>query len=111
MPTLARFEGGPITTVAPSTTATAVTSITTGLTPGEHGLVGYRMEIGGEGLNVLRCGTASGGGRRQHAPSGVQPFSPFMDQPVPVVTKADFERTAFTEEHLRGGRLVGWRAA
>jgi hypothetical protein len=28
-----------------------------------------------------------------------------------VVTKADFERTAFTEAHLRGGRLVGWRAA
>jgi len=111
MPTLATFQGGPITTVAPSTTATALTSITTGLTPGEHGLVGYRMEIGGEILNVLRWGTPSGDARRKHEPSRLQPFTPFMGQPVPVVTKADFERTAFTEAHLRGGRLVGWRAA
>jgi hypothetical protein len=111
MPTLTTFEGRPITTVAPSTTATALTSITTGLTPGEHGLVGYRMEIGGEILNVLRWATASGDARRKHEPSRLQPFAPFMGQPVPVVTKADFERTAFTEAHLRGGRLVGWRAA
>jgi len=111
MPTLAKFEGGPITTVAPSTTATALTSITTGLTPGEHGLVGYRMEVGGEILNVLRWATPSGDARRKHEPGRLQPFTPFMGQPVPVVTKADFERTAFTEAHLRGGRLVGWRAA
>ena len=32
-------------------------------------------------------------------------------QPVPVISKADLERTGFTEAHLRGGRLVGWRAA
>ena len=43
IPTLASMDGGPITTVAPTTTATALTSITTGLTPGEHGLIGYRM--------------------------------------------------------------------
>ena len=65
MPTLAAFEGGPITTVAPSTTATALTSITTGLTPGEHGLVGYRIDVGGEVLNVLRWATS--GGRRAAA--------------------------------------------
>ncbi|HEX3088269.1 MAG TPA: alkaline phosphatase family protein [Ilumatobacteraceae bacterium] len=111
MPTLATFQGGPITTVAPSTTATALTSITTGLTPGEHGLVGYRMEVGGEVLNVLRWATESGDARRKHEPRRVQPFAPFMGEPVPVVTKADFERTAFTEAHLRGGRMVGWRAA
>jgi type I phosphodiesterase/nucleotide pyrophosphatase len=111
MPTLSRFEGGAITTVAPSTTATALTSITTGLTPGEHGLVGYRMDVGGEILNVLRWATEAGDARRKHEPRRVQPFAPFMGEPVPVVTKADFERTAFTEAHLRGGRLVGWRAA
>ncbi|MEO7372099.1 MAG: alkaline phosphatase family protein [Ilumatobacteraceae bacterium] len=111
MPTLAGFEGGPITTVAPSTTATALTSITTGLTPGEHGLVGYRMDVGGDILNVLRWSTTGGDARRKHEPSRVQAFAPFMGQPVPVVTKADFERTAFTEAHLRGGRMVGWRAA
>lgn len=111
MPTLATFEGGPITTVAPSTTATALTSITTGLTPGEHGLVGYRMDVGGEILNVLRWATDAGDARRKYEPGRLQSFAPFMGEPVPVVTKADFERTAFTEAHLRGGRLVGWRAA
>ena len=60
MPTLATFEGGAITTVVPSTTATALTSITTGLTPGEHGLVGYRIDIGGEVLNVHRWATSAG---------------------------------------------------
>ena len=54
MPTVASMVGGPITTVAPTTTATALTSITTGLTPAEHGLVGYRIDVGGEVLNVLR---------------------------------------------------------
>jgi Type I phosphodiesterase / nucleotide pyrophosphatase len=111
MPTLAAFDGGPITTVAPSTTATALTSITTGLTPGEHGLVGYRIDLGGETLNVLRWSTEAGDARRKHEPRRVQPFTPFMGEAVPVVTKADFERTGFTEAHLRGGRLVGWRSA
>ncbi|MEP7113470.1 MAG: alkaline phosphatase family protein [Ilumatobacteraceae bacterium] len=111
MPTLAAFDGGPITTVAPSTTATALTSITTGLTPGEHGLVGYRMDVGGDTLNVLRWSTDAGDARRKHEPRRVQPFAAFMGEPVPVVTKADFERTGFTEAHLRGGRMAGWRSA
>ncbi len=111
MPALATFEGGPITTVVPSTTATALTSITTGLTPGEHGLVGYRMDVGGEVLNLLRWATAAGDARRKHDPRRLQPFAPFMGEPVPVITKADFERTGFTDAHLRGGRLMGWRAA
>ena len=46
-PTLSSMAGGAITSVAPSTTATALTSITTGLTPGEHGLVGYRLDLSG----------------------------------------------------------------
>ncbi len=111
MPTLATFEGGAITTVVPSTTATALTSITTGLTPGEHGLVGYRIDIGGEVLNVLRWATSAGDARRKHEPNRVQPFAPFMGEPVAVVTKADFEHSGFTEAHLRGGRLFGWRAS
>jgi len=111
MPTLATFEGGPITTVVPSTTATALTSITTGLTPGEHGLVGYRIDLGGEVLNVLRWATSGGDARRKHEPNRVQPFPPFMGESVAVVTKADFEHSGFTEAHLRGGRLFGWRAS
>ena len=100
-----RWTAGPITTVAPSTTATALTSITTGLTPGEHGLVGYRMDVGGEVLNVLRwCDRR----RRRPAPatsrSDVQPFAPFLGEPVPVVSQGRASSaSAFTEAHLRGG--------
>lgn len=109
-PTLGSLAGGPITTVAPSTTATALTSITTGLTPGEHGLVGYRIEIAGEILNVLRWGTSSGDARRSIEPSSTQPFAPFLGERIPVVSKAELESTAFTEAHLRGSRPRGWRA-
>ena len=109
-PTLAAMAGGPITTVAPTTTATALTSITTGLTPGEHGLIGYRMDVGGDVLNVLRWyGDKNGDGRRLHEPARMQPFTPFMGEPVPVVSKAELEHSAFSAAHLRGARPLGWR--
>jgi predicted AlkP superfamily pyrophosphatase or phosphodiesterase len=41
LPTLAAMDGGPITTVVPSTTATALTSIATGLAPAQHGIRGF----------------------------------------------------------------------
>lgn len=41
--TLAGLRGGPISTVTPSTTGAALTTLTTGCLPGEHGLVGYRI--------------------------------------------------------------------
>ena len=110
-PTLASMAGGPITTVAPSTTATALTSIATGLTPGEHGIVGYRMEMAGEVLNVLRWSTGHGDSRRQVEPAATQPFAPFMGQRVPVVSKTELEHSAFSEAHLRGSEPMGWRAA
>ena len=50
-PTLSAMEGHAIRTVAPSTTATALTSIATGLTPAEHGVLGYRMYLHGDVLN------------------------------------------------------------
>ncbi|HRB04398.1 MAG TPA: alkaline phosphatase family protein [Ilumatobacteraceae bacterium] len=109
-PNLAAMAGGAITTVAPSTTSTALTSITTGLTPGEHGIVGYRMEMAGEVLNVLRWSTGHGDSRRQIDPTTTQPFSPFMGDRVTVVSKAELERSAFTEAHLRGAEQAGWRS-
>jgi hypothetical protein len=110
-PTLASMVGGPITTVAPTTTATALTSITTGLAPGEHGLVGYRIDVGGDVLNVLRWHTDRGGdARRSHEPRRLQPFDPFLGIDVPVVSKAELENSAFSAAHLRGSRPHGWRA-
>jgi predicted AlkP superfamily pyrophosphatase or phosphodiesterase len=111
MPTVSAMAGGPIHTVAPTTTATALTSITTGLTPAEHGLVGYRFVVGGEVLNVLRWSVGDQAVRRSHPPREVQPFEPFLGRTVPVVSVAELQSSAFSEAHLRGCDPVGWRAA
>ena len=108
-PTLASMTGRSITTVAPSTTATALTSITTGLTPAEHGLIGYRFDIGGDVMNVLRWHGDRGDVRRSHPPRDMQPFTPFLGESPPVISKAELEGSGFTEAHLRGSRFAGWR--
>jgi predicted AlkP superfamily pyrophosphatase or phosphodiesterase len=110
-PTLAGLSGGRITTVAPTTTATALSSIATGLTPGEHGLIGYRMVLGGAVLNVLRWSAAGVDQRRIHPPADVQRFPAFLGHTVPVVSPWELCSSAFSEAHLRGSVPVGWRAA
>ncbi len=108
-PTLAAMAGGPITTVAPSTTATALTSVTTGLTPAEHGLIGYRVDFAGEVLNVLRWSTPSGDARTKLPPQDIQPFPAFLGQTVPVIARAGLEGTGFSAAHLAGAKPAGWR--
>ena len=109
-PTMAKMVGGPITTVAPSTTATALTSITTSLTPGEHGMVGYRMMVDGEVLNALRWSTGSRpDARKTMPPELLQPYPPFQGNRTAMVTKSEFATSGFTMAHLRGGRLAGYR--
>src|SRR5690606_40838919 len=98
-PTLASMVGGPITTVVPSTTATALTSLTTGLPPGEHGVVGYRMAVHGEVLNVLRWATATGDARQSIPPSKLQPTPPLLGERPPVVTRAEYRQSGLTGPH------------
>jgi hypothetical protein len=108
-PTLVSMGGGPITTVAPSTTSTALTSITTGLPPGEHGIVGYRMAVHGEVLNVLRWATAAGDAHHSLPPAKLQTTAPFLGQRPPVVTRAEYRRSGFTGAHLEPARFWGYR--
>ena len=110
-PTIAAMAGGAITTVAPSTTATALSSITTGLTPGEHGLIGYRIVLGGEVVNVLQWAAEGQSRRRTQPPGDVQRYPAFLGQPVPVVSPSELCFTAFSEGHLGGARPVGFRAS
>jgi hypothetical protein len=107
-PTLAAMRGAAITTVAPSTTATALTSLTTGTTPGEHGVVGYRIRTGGEILNTLRWTTAAGDARERLDPSAFQPLRPFAGQQPVVISRAEFAGSGFTIAHLRETQLVGY---
>jgi len=109
LPTLAQFEAMPITTVAPSTTATALTSITTGLTPGEHGVIGYRIAIDRDVLNVLRWTTHRGDARGAIPPRTINPHDPFMSQRPPIVVRAEFEHSGFTAAHLHNARHMGYR--
>jgi len=109
-PTLCSMVGGPITTVAPSTTATALTSLTTSEPPARHGVVGYRVRVGGNDvLNVLRWRVPSGDARQLVPPAEFQEIEPFEGTRPPVITRAEFSETGFTGAHLAGVRLYGWR--
>lgn len=108
-PVLSGLDGGAITSVAPTTTATALTSISTGLAPGVHGIIGYRIAIGRSVLNVLRWNADGRDARRSILPSSIQTHDVFGAQRPPVITRAEFRESGFTEAHLAGTRLSGWR--
>ncbi len=108
-PNLVAMHGGPITTIAPSTTATALTSITTGMTPGEHGVIGYRMNIDAQVLNVLRWTVDSRDVRHRIPPEKIQNHPAFLGHRPAVVTRAEFRTTGFTTAHLDPVRFNGYR--
>lgn len=106
---LPQMNRAPITTVAPTTTATALTSISTGLAPGEHGVIGYRMDMDREVLNVLRWSTPRGDARDSIPPETIQQEVAFGGQRPPVVVRAEFRDSGFTRAHLGGCRHVPYR--
>ncbi|MDA8184692.1 MAG: alkaline phosphatase family protein [Actinomycetota bacterium] len=116
-PVLSTGAGGPVTSVVPSTTATALTSISTGLAPADHGVLGYRLhlELGAPGdrrsevLNVLRWLSGTRDARRDVRPRAFQPAPAFGAQGVPVVTRSEFVTTGFSAAHLAGSTMRGWR--
>ena len=110
-PALSAMEGGPIVTVAPSTTATALSSLSLGCPPGEHGVVGYRINVRGDVLNVLRWQTPAGDARTVIPPDVIQGRPAFRGHHPPVVTRAEFAGTGFTSAHLADVRLHGYRMA
>ncbi len=137
-PLLADNALQPLTTVAPSTTCAAMTAITTGATPAEHGLVGLTLSSPAGLLNTLRwtviqTGTPPGtqpkdsdlkgsdlkssspkssskavDARRMLAPELFQPVEPFAGTRAAAVTRAKYAATGFTTAHLRGASYVGW---
>jgi len=108
-PTITGMSGGAITTVAPSTTATALSSLSLGAPPGEHGVVGYRINVKGDVLNILRWQTPAGDARANIPPDRIQSRPAFRGHRVPVVTRAEFAGTGFTSAHLNDVRLHGYR--
>jgi len=114
-PVLVGLEGGPISSVAPTTTAAALTSLTTGMVPAAHGIVGYKFAVAGpsgpEVLNVLRWTTRSGDARPFVPPRQAQPLAAFGGRPVPVVSRSDFSGSGFSQAHQQGAREVAWTVA
>ncbi|MGC8465651.1 MAG: alkaline phosphatase family protein, partial [Acidimicrobiales bacterium] len=99
-----------IDSVAPTTTAAALPSLTTGLSPAEHGVVGYRIRVGpGVILNTLKWTVAGDSSGRAPDPRSIQPHEPFLGLRPVVVTKSLFENTGFTKAHLRGVRSSYYR--
>ena len=111
-PALTGLDGGPITSVCPSTTATCLTSLTTGTPPAVHGVIGYRVHVGnGDVMNVLRWRTEQGDARELVPPVGFAPVDAFRGAHPPVITRAEFAGGGFSQAHLRGARFNGWRVA
>jgi hypothetical protein len=109
-PVLSSGSGGDITTVAPSTTACALTTLVTGAVPARHGVVGYRLALDGKVMNVLQW-SVDGSDARMTLPAHL--FQPCPSFPgaagvVPVVTRYDYGPTGFTAAHLGHVDLHRW---
>jgi len=107
---LAGFSRQRISSVAPTTTATALTSISTGATPATHGLLGYRIRLERDKvMNTLSWSIPSDPGWKAPRPEDVQPAIPFMNFQPKVVTKAQYQHTGFTRAHLRDTQMFDYR--
>lgn len=91
-------------TVFPSTTASALTSLLTGTSPGRHGIVGYRTRVPGtdDVLNQLRGWDTDG------LPISWQRAARLVEHHRPsfAVSKSEYAGTGFTAATLGGAEFV-----
>ncbi|MET0781451.1 MAG: nucleotide pyrophosphatase/phosphodiesterase family protein [Microbacterium sp.] len=95
-------------TVFPSTTASALTSLLTGVAPGEHGIVGYRVLVPetDEVVNQLRGWDTHG---LDPTWQRAEPFTARFaaeGRPCFVVSKGEYAGTGFTNATMRGAQFV-----
>ncbi|WP_097985264.1 alkaline phosphatase family protein [Streptomyces sp. f150] len=108
LPTSRGGTGCPLTAGFPSTTATSLASVGTGLPPGEHGLPGYtaRNPRTGELMNQLRW-------KPWTEPKAWQPYPTVFQLADAVgvhtaqVSAPMFEQTPLTKIALSGGSFLG----
>ena len=114
---LKKMEGFPITSVAPSTTPVALSTLATGLTPQEHGLIGFwlYLEELGDVVSMLRFGPASDMGSYQDV--GILPEIFFPSKTTfetlgkkgissAVVNKKDFAQSPLSQMIYRGAEML-----
>lgn len=107
-PFLRGLAGQPITCGVPSTTATSITSLGTGLAPGQHGIAGYsfRYPATGQVLNTLQWAP-------DVHPLDVQPQLTYLERlasagvRTATVGPARFAGSGLTTVALRDGTFLG----
>lgn len=103
--TLATAPGGSLDAGFPTTTASALASLTTGALPGEHGIVGYDALVPGVGVrNQLR----DWGGPMDPATWQRRPTL-FEATPSIVIAEPKHASSGFTRAALRGAEYRGGR--
>lgn len=92
----------------PSTTATSLTSLGTGLPPGQHGVLGYEVAVPGRDLllNALRWDASVDPLTWQPHPTTFERAAQAGVAVSRVAVRA-YERSGLTRAGLRGGRAVG----
>lgn len=110
--------GRPLTAGFPSTTATSLASLGTGLPPGEHGLVGLTVRMPGldRPMSLLRWELSGGGPggdlREEVPPEKFQPSPTVLERAsargvqVTLVGPPENVGSGLTRAILRGGRYV-----
>lgn len=101
-------ERAPLTCGIPSTTVTSLTSLGTGLTPGEHGVVGYTSRIPGTDrlLNALKWSADVDPLAWQPRPTVFERMSA-TGAAVTAVNQTSFEGTGLTVCSQRGAAYYG----
>jgi hypothetical protein len=114
-----------ITSVFPSSTIPALTTLSTGLPPADHGLLGWTvyLEEMGEASELARWGPAAGRGSYRDATRGGHDPVAFLDRPTvyrrlqaagvasAVVAPAALQGSALSAMLFGGATYVGYRAA
>lgn len=111
-------DAGPLTVGFPSSTATSLASLSTGLPPGGHGLLATTMLLSDEVvMNTLRWTrhevNAGADLREDFPPESVQPAPTIFERAeaagvgVTVVSDAKFHRSGLTRAVQRGGEYAG----
>jgi len=117
-PFLGSVDTDPLTVGFPSTTVTSLTSLGTGLAPGEHGMTGYTSFLGeiDEVVNWLTWRPVGAGGndlRERVAPERIQPRRTALERgaaagvAVTVASATEFRTSGMTRAALRGGTFSG----
>jgi Type I phosphodiesterase / nucleotide pyrophosphatase len=107
-PTLAAWSTRTITTVFPSTTPTALTSLGTGVGCGQHGIVGAAFRLPDSGAVLWPLGW-----RSEPSPAVVQPCETLWDRAaragvaVSIVSPRAYAGGGLTGAALRGGQYRG----